>query len=133
LLWEELSTELRQVNLPLGAHRRDISVHPPVASPAECVGSYVNGPTEYLITAGDDGSLYLANGDELIARLIFSDDVVFVLQDLTSGQRLHAGRFLRDPITKQVERLQIGGRLARRERAPIVPEARSPTDSLRCV
>ena len=133
LLWEELSTELRQTSLPLGAHRRNVSGHAPVASPAECVGSYVNGPTEYLITAGDDGELYLANGDELIARLAFADDAVFVLQDLASGQRLHIGRFLRDPITKQVEQLQIGGRLARRERAPTVPEARSSTDSLRCV
>ncbi|MGH8918815.1 MAG: penicillin-binding protein, partial [Actinomycetes bacterium] len=137
-LWEQLRTELHQVGLPRGAHRRDIShhencQHAPVAPPVEYAGSYVNGSTEYQVSAGDGGGLYLANGNELIARLAFCDDLVFVLQDLTSGQRLHVGRFLRDPITKQIEQLQVGGRLARRERPSTVPEARSPADSLRCV
>jgi CubicO group peptidase (beta-lactamase class C family) len=131
-LWEELCTELRQVNLPLGAQSRDRLPRALVAPPAECVGSYSNGPTEYLVTAANDGCLCLASGGELIARLAFYDDIDFVLQDPTSGQGLHVGRFLRDPITKQVEQLQIVGRIARR-RPPTVPEARSPADSLRCV
>ncbi len=132
-LWEDLCTELRQANLPLRAHSHDMLPRAPVAPPAECVGSYANGPMEYLVTAGDDGILYLAHADELIARLAFHDDLDFVLQDLTSGQGLHVGRFLREPITNQVELLLIFGRLARRLRPPAVPEARSPADSLRCV
>lgn len=131
-LWEELCTELRQVNLPRGAHSRDRLPRALVAPPAECVGSYSNGPTEYLVTAANDGGLCLTSGGELIARLAFYDDVDFVLQDPASGQGLHVGRFLRDPITKQIEQLQIVGRIARR-RPPTVPEVRSPADSLRCV
>ena len=56
-----------------------------------------------------------------------------VVQDLTSGQGAHVGRFLRDPVTKQVEQLQVIGRLARRQHPPTMPEARSPADSLRWV
>ncbi|MGH3884025.1 MAG: hypothetical protein ACRDRC_11580, partial [Pseudonocardiaceae bacterium] len=132
-LWEELRTELCQANLPLGAPSRDRVPRTLVAPPAECVGSYSNGPTEYLVTAAVDGDLCLAIGSELTARLAFYDDTDFVLLDLTSGQHMQAGRFLRDPITKQVEQLQIVGRIARRGQPPTVPEARSPFDALRRV
>ena len=129
-LWEDLRAELRQVNLPLGGHRRGIQQQTSVEPPLECVGYYSNGPVEYLVTAGADGGLYLANGGEFIARLGFSDDLVFVLQDLATGRGLHMGRFLRDPATQQVENLQIGGRLARRHQPPSVPEARSSAESI---
>jgi hypothetical protein len=129
-LWEELCTELRQANLPLGAQRRAIPLRAPVVAPAECVGSYSNGPTEYLVAVGDEGAPYLASGDELIGRLAFYDDLDFVLQDPTSGRELHVGRFLRDPFSKQVEQLLIGGRIAQRRRPPTVPEPRSSADSL---
>ncbi|PZS21586.1 MAG: penicillin-binding protein [Pseudonocardiales bacterium] len=129
-LWEELRTELRQANLPLGAGRRDMSMRALVAAPTECAGSYSNGPTEYLVAAGDEGVPYLASGDELIGRLAFYDDLDFVLQDPTSGQGLHVGRFMRDPITKQIDQLLLGGRIAQRCRPPGVPEPRPSTDSL---
>lgn len=128
-LWPELCTDLRQASIPLGAHGGDISPLGQLDPPAECVGSYSNGPTEWLVTAADEG-LYLESGGELIARLVFSNDMCFVVQDPVSGCRLHVGRFLRDPITKQIELLQIFGRIARR-RSPAVPESRSPADSLR--
>jgi hypothetical protein len=118
------------VNLPLGAPGRNISRQAVAAPPVDCVGSYSNSSMEYLITVGDDGGLYLLNGDEVIARLAFYDELIFALQDLTSGQELHCGRFRRDPITRQIEQLQIGGRLARRHRAPAVPEPRSAAESL---
>jgi CubicO group peptidase (beta-lactamase class C family) len=133
-LWEELRAELRRAHLPMGAPKSDMSSHVTVAPPADCVGSYCNGPSEYLITAAEDGALCLASGGELIARLAFyGAGMDFVLQDPTSGQGLHAGRFLRDPVTKHVEQLQIGGRLARRHPAPIVPEPRSPAASPSCI
>ncbi|MGH3918221.1 MAG: serine hydrolase domain-containing protein [Pseudonocardiaceae bacterium] len=132
-LWEKLRTELRQPNLPLGVNGRDVLPRAVAASPTECVGSYSNGPTEYLVTAAVDGDLCLAIGNELTARLAFYDDTDFVLLDLTSGQQMQAGRFLRDPVTKQVEQLQIVGRIARRGQPPTVPEARSPFEALRRV
>lgn len=129
-LWQDLHTELTQVKLPLEAHRQGISRCAPIAPSVDCMGSYSNGSVEYLITVGDDGGLYMANGNDVIARLAFYDDLVFALQDLSSGQELHLGRFLRDPTTQQVEQLQIGGRLARRDSDITVPEARSPAEAL---
>jgi CubicO group peptidase (beta-lactamase class C family) len=128
-LWQQLCVELRSPKLPLAAHHRDLLPRAPVTPPAECVGRYFNGPVEYHVTAADDGALYLANGDELTARLAFYDDLDFLLQDPTSGQSMHAGRFVRDPITKQVGHVLIGGRLAQRQQSSTVPKARSPTDS----
>lgn len=129
-LWQELCTRLRQAGIPLGEHRGDISAPAPIASLAECVGSYSNGPTEWLITAAADGDLCLASRGELVARLVFSHDMSFEVQDPESGQKLHVGRFLRDPITKEIELLQIFGRIARR-RPSAVPEPRSLAESLR--
>ncbi|HEX4099824.1 MAG TPA: serine hydrolase domain-containing protein [Pseudonocardiaceae bacterium] len=132
-LWEELCAELGRANLPLGTGKADTSPRPTVGPPAQCLGRYCNGPTEYLVTAADDGGLCLAIGGELIARLAFYDGWDFVLQDPVSGQGLHVGRFLRDPITKQVEHLQIVGRRALRDRPSTVPQPRSRADSLSCV
>jgi hypothetical protein len=94
------------------------------------VGHYSNGPTEYLVTAADDGALCLASGGEIIARLAFYDGMDFVLRDPASGQRMHVGRFLRDSITKQVEQLQMVGRISLRRPPTAVPEPRSQTESL---
>lgn len=116
-VWEGLRTGLAEMNLPRGTQHPDITRHAPVAPPVQCAGRYLNGPTEYVVTVSDDGSLYLATGNEVIARLVCYDDLVFALQDLTSGQELHLGRFLRDPTTQHIEQLQIGGRLARRDQA----------------
>lgn len=127
-LWEQLRTELGLANVPLGAPAPDIPSGAPVAAPAELVGSYSNGPTEFLVTVADDGGLCLALGDEL-APLTFYDDLDFLIHDPVSGSRQHVGRFLRDPVTQQVEHVQIGGRLASRQPS-VVPEARSPLDSL---
>ncbi|MGH3788280.1 MAG: serine hydrolase domain-containing protein [Pseudonocardiaceae bacterium] len=130
-LWDELCTALRPPTLPLPVHRRDLPARAAIASPAECVGRYSNGPAEYDVTAAEGGDLYLANGDELVARLVFYDRLDFVLQDVMSGRRVHVGRFLRDPATKQIDHVLIGGRLAQRQRPATLPKARSPADSVR--
>jgi len=127
-LWEQLQTELGQVNLPLEPARRNTSSRVPISCPVEFVGSYLNGPTEFLVTATDDGALCLAAGGDLVARLAFYDDLQFLIEDPTAGREQHVGRFLRDPSTKLVNQVQIGGRLAWRQ-TPSVPEARSPSES----
>ncbi len=127
-LWEELRSKSGLANRPLARHERDGSFRA-VATPAEYVGSYVTGPTEFLVTAGDDGDLFLEVGGEVVARLAFYDDQEFLIQDPTSGHGHQAGRFLRDSITQQVELVQIGGRLAPR-RGLTVPEARSSSESI---
>jgi hypothetical protein len=55
---------------------------------------------------------------DLVARLAFYDGLAFAHEDVTSGERAHAGRFLRDRATGVVDRIQVGGRLARRADAP---------------
>ncbi len=127
-LWEQLRTELGLANVPLGASQGDMPPGAPIAAPAEFVGSYSNGPTEFLVTAADDGGLCLALGDEF-APLTFYDDLVFLIHDPVSGSRQLTGRFLRNPVTQQVEHVQIGGRLASR-RPCAVPQARSSLESL---
>ncbi|MGH3875115.1 MAG: serine hydrolase domain-containing protein [Pseudonocardiaceae bacterium] len=129
-LWRQLCTELP---VPPGSGSRDTPSRPPVANPAECVGSYANGRTEYLITVDHDGQLCLAVGGEVTARLTLYDDLDFLVRDPVSGTQLQVGRFRRNPSTRQIEQLQVGGRIARRRSPPTVPQARSPVDSLRRV
>ncbi|MGH3768374.1 MAG: serine hydrolase domain-containing protein [Pseudonocardiaceae bacterium] len=129
-LWEDLQGELQRAKVPLAARQRDTSSRAQVTCPAEFVGSYSNGPAEYLVAAADDGALCLEAGGDVVARLAFYDDLNFVIQDPTSGQGQQVGRFLRDPSTNQIEHFQISGRLASRQ--PLaVPETRSPVESLR--
>jgi DNA replication protein DnaC len=77
----------------------------------------------------DDGTLCLEIGGDVIGRLAFFDDLDFLIQDPLSDRGWHVGRFLCDPVTQQVELLQIGGRLAT-QRLPGALEARSPAEPL---
>jgi CubicO group peptidase (beta-lactamase class C family) len=113
-LWDELRIELARANLSLGTPRRHMSSRAPATDLTEFVGSYSNGPIEYLVSATDDGTLCLTMCGDVIARLAFFEDLDFLIQNPLSGEGRHVGRFLRDPITQQVELLQIGGRLATR-------------------
>jgi CubicO group peptidase (beta-lactamase class C family) len=127
-LWDELCAKFGLADPQQGRPQWNASLRS-VAPPAEVMGSYSNGPTDYLITAADGGDLFLEIGGEPIARLAFYEDLNFLMQDPASGQGRHVGRFLRDPITRQVDYLQIGGRLA--PRRPLdVPEARTPSESV---
>lgn len=127
-LWDELGVTLGLVTPRPAPHRHDSSPRATGAEAAEFVGRYSNGPREYLITAENDRELFLEIGSDRVARLAFYDELEFLIQDPISHQGQQVGRFLRDPITRQVERVQIGGRLALR-RPPAVPEARSPADA----
>jgi|SRR6185437_4907002 len=128
-LWDALRIELSRANLPLGTPRRHMSPQAPAAVLTEFVGIYSNGPIEYLVSAADASTLYLAIGGDVIARLAFFDNLDFLIQNPLSGEGWHVGRFLRDPITQQIELLQIGGRLATRQPST-VSEALSPVESL---
>lgn len=127
-LWDELGIELGLASPRLVPQQRDRSAQATPTDPAEFVGSYSNGPIEYLVTADSGPDLFLEIGGDRIARLAFYSELEFLIQDPSSGQGHQVGRFLRGSSTQRVEQLQIGGRLARRW-LPIVPEARSPVDS----
>jgi hypothetical protein len=105
-----------------------MSPHTLVAIPAEFMGSYSNRAMEHLVTAADDGTLCPEIGGDVIAQLAFSGDLHFLIHDSFTGRWRHR-RFLRDPVTRHVELLQIGGRLTARQLSAVL-EARSPAGIL---
>ena len=62
----------------------------------------------------ENGDALLAIDGENVARLAFHEGFTFAQQDLESGQWRNAGRLLPDPISGDLDLLQVGGRLARR-------------------
>jgi CubicO group peptidase (beta-lactamase class C family) len=114
-MWHELVTKLRGVGLPICNYSTVETSGRPTVPPSGCVGTYVNGDTEYSVTAQKNGDYYLAVDGEAVSRLTFYDSLIFSQQDLDSGEWVHAGRLLRDPITGEIYGIQVAGRLARRQ------------------
>ncbi|HEY2762811.1 MAG TPA: serine hydrolase domain-containing protein [Pseudonocardiaceae bacterium] len=113
-MWQDLVVELDRVGIPIRNHSSRLTLGEPTASPSGCVGSYHNGDVEYAIGARQDGRFYLSVDGEAVARLSFHDGLTFFQQDLDSGEWTHAGRFLQNPITGDLDRIQVDGRVARR-------------------
>lgn len=112
-LWAELVDELAGAGIEVGSYRLDVPGRP-MPVPPEIFGSYRNGDTEYTVTPADETSLRLAIDGEVVARLTPHEGLMFAQQDWESGQFVHPGRFLRDPVTGVLDRIQVSGRLARR-------------------
>jgi CubicO group peptidase (beta-lactamase class C family) len=115
-LWRDLLARLAEAGVPaptaapmLGDHAKRPSMTPP----PECAGVYANGDTEYVVTREDGGFCLTVDGEQL-AMSAGEDGLTFALLDRTSGQRLPGGRFQRDPVTGEINGIQITGRLARR-------------------
>jgi CubicO group peptidase (beta-lactamase class C family) len=103
-MWYELADELRRAGLPIkGCSNIEVQGRPTVPPPG-CVGSYLNGTMEVLVTATDTGALSIALDGDIAMELIFFEDLNFSV----AGQPAMRGRFLRDPITGEVERIQFG-------------------------
>lgn len=129
-LWDELRIKLGLATPRLAPRQRDSSARRMTrVHPAEFVGSYSNGSMDYLVAAENGTELFLEIGGERLARLVFYNELEFLIQNPATGQGQHVGRFLRDSATGQIEQLQIGGRLALRQ-PPAVPEVRSPADAI---
>lgn len=112
-MWRDLLAELRTVGFPVGDHIAELPDTARLAPP-DCFGSYVNGDVEYTLLPIGEESVGLAVDGEVLAELTVFDGLVFDLKDVLSGQRLHAGRFLPNPDTGELDRIQVLGRLARR-------------------
>ncbi|MDQ3898413.1 MAG: beta-lactamase family protein [Actinomycetota bacterium] len=112
-MWRELVGELRRLGVPLMDYSPAGALRRPAAAPPGCAGSYLNGDSEYSVTE-ENGDVCLAVDGDLVARLAFYEGLVFSQRDPTSGAQTHAGRFLRDPASGEIDRIQVGGRLARR-------------------
>ncbi|WP_170191981.1 serine hydrolase domain-containing protein [Saccharothrix syringae] len=116
-MWRQLVAELRAAGLEIGEHTALTGAERRVRAPRDCAGTYVNGDTAYSVVLRDDDVQLVVDG-EPAARLTVYDGLVFSVTDLAGGEAGHAGRFLRDPRSGLVDRVQIGGRVAgRRQRA----------------
>ncbi|GLZ36654.1 serine hydrolase domain-containing protein [Actinokineospora sp. NBRC 105648] len=98
-LWADVLAELA---IPLG---RPAPWPEPVAAWPECAGVYANGGSAFDFTM---------TGDELVlggtGSLRCHPDLRFRVRDQSGN--VHQGRFLRDPGSGRVDRVQVTGRLA---------------------
>jgi CubicO group peptidase (beta-lactamase class C family) len=117
-MWQELVAELRTAGLPVMSHPVVEIQEEPMAPPAGCIGNYLNGDIEYLVTVHENGNHCLVIDGEPVSQLTFHEDLIFAQHDWTSGQRMYPGRFLRNQITGNLDRILIGGRVGRRFNAP---------------
>jgi CubicO group peptidase (beta-lactamase class C family) len=114
-LWQELVTELNRMGLPIKNYSATEALGPTTLPPPGCAGNYWNGDLEYSVTAQRNGTHQLAIDGEVVARLKFHEGLIFSQHDPNSGQFVQAGRLLRDPITGNLDLIQIAGRLGRRQ------------------
>ncbi|SDM61208.1 serine hydrolase domain-containing protein [Allokutzneria albata] len=109
-LWQEFAAEFG-LGCP-GAPPRAGRVPPP----RDCLGDYLNGDLEYSVTEAGDGRLALAVDGDPYAELTPLDGLLFAMRDVDTGDTSQTGRFLTGP-GGGIDRIQVGGRLARRRRA----------------
>lgn len=112
-MWYELIDKLRRAGLPI----RDCSDtkvrERPTVPPSGCAGSYLNGKTEFLISITETGALSLAIDGDVIAEFTCFEDLSFS----APAQPPIRGRFLRDPISGDIDGIQLGLYAARRQSA----------------
>lgn len=114
-MWKQLVTELRTSGLEVGDYTGLTGTECRIPAPRECAGHYSNSDTEYsVVVRGDDVQLIIDG--EPAARLTVYEELVFAVTDLVTGERGYPGRFLRNPRGGQVDRIQVGGRVATRRR-----------------
>lgn len=103
-MWHELIDELRGAGIPI----RDCSDTKvrgrPTVPPPGCAGSYLNGKAEWSISVTETGALSLAVDGDAFAEFICFEDLSFS----APAQPKIRGRFLRDPINGDINRIQVG-------------------------
>ncbi|MEU9703754.1 serine hydrolase domain-containing protein [Streptomyces sp. NPDC047981] len=115
-LWESLLGRLGESGQEVGDHPRDTGAARPVAAPPECAGRYVNGDWSCRAEVRD-GALLLSVAGAAPVPLLLGEDLSFRTPS-DGGPRTplpYLGRFLRDPSTGRVDRLQLSGRLCARQ------------------
>ncbi|PBC80628.1 MULTISPECIES: serine hydrolase [unclassified Streptomyces] len=113
-LWHELAEDLDRITgVQVPSATRPPERGRAVALP-QCAGTYHNGTVEYRIAADSDGSLTLTVNGDTPAPLVCYPDLTCDLVDPASGRRHPGGRFVRDPESGAIDRVQISGRTARR-------------------
>ncbi|MBL1100666.1 beta-lactamase family protein [Streptomyces sp. 205] len=114
-MWHELADGLEDITgLRVPATPARPAPATPMAATAQCTGIYLNGDIEYQVTMSDSGNLALSVDGDLPAPLVCHEDLTCDLVDPSSGRRIPGGRFVRDPRTGAVDRIQLSGRMARK-------------------
>ncbi len=114
-LWNELTDVLGEITgVPMPAAPAPRGPAAPMAATSQCTGTYLNGDIEYQVTMGDGGGLALSVDGDPSAPLVCHEDLTCDLVDPSSGRRIPGGRFVRDPRTGAVDRIQLSGRMARK-------------------
>lgn len=118
-LWLDILADLSELGIPFGAARTAPAALP-VGIDAGCVGTYVNGDLEYVVTADANGRLRLSVDGDAADEIVVCTDSVFFMRDSATGQWSLGGRFLRSAGTEIADGIQVGGRLAsRRVHTPV--------------
>jgi CubicO group peptidase (beta-lactamase class C family) len=116
LMWQELVAELGRLGLPIEGYYSSIEVLGRLTTPPPgCLGSYRNGDTEYSVTLQENGNHCLTVDGESVAWLGFHEDLTFSQRDMSSGQYICAGRFLRNPVTGDIDGILVNGRVGHRQ------------------
>ncbi|MFF9850152.1 serine hydrolase domain-containing protein [Streptomyces litmocidini] len=120
-LWEALLGRLRETGPEVGDHPRDGRPRDaddagPVPAPPECAGHYANGDWSCRVEA-EGGDLLLSVAGAAPVRLLVGGDLSFRTPsgDGPRAAMPYLGRFLRDPATGALDRVQITGRLCVRQ------------------
>jgi hypothetical protein len=130
-LWRELLTTLTRMGVPIGRAPAGVSRARIVSAPRGCAGTYVNGDMEYMVAADRNGNLSMAVDGDAFTRMTFHKDMTFSVLDPDSGQPVFGGRFGREPTTGEIDRIQVGGRVARRRLRPhAMPTGNDPLAAL---
>ncbi|HEY0640460.1 MAG TPA: serine hydrolase domain-containing protein [Pseudonocardiaceae bacterium] len=119
-MWRALVDDFRRAGLPLagyqGPPRRTRRTPPPPG----CTGAYFNGGTEYLVAPAHGREMQLTVDGESYGELTTYEGLYFSMRDEDTGLDDHTGRFLTDPGTGRIGWIQVGGRLARRDRERVI-------------
>ncbi len=115
-MWRALVDDLNRAGLPVASYNGPRRPSRPVPPPAGCTGRYVNGGTEYAVSPMPEEKMRLTVDGESYGELTSYAGLLFSMRDADTGDDDQTGRFLTDRRTGGIGWIQVGGRLARRDR-----------------
>ncbi len=113
-MWGEVSRELRDAGMPM--EDAFPAADPPFAEAPvlECVGRYFNGDLEYRVSADGPFGLRLSVDGDPAENIVAGPDLIFHIEDASTGRWTVGGRFVRDHGERVVNGIQVGGRFGGR-------------------
>ena len=116
-MWRDVAAGLRRagVAVPQGPLADPVADAAPAAVPDGCLGTFVNGSNAIRVVAQAGGDpVVRVDGIAADAALVCDGDLCFRIRGAGSDTTV-PGRFLRDPVTGDIDALQLAGRTARRD------------------